>query len=213
MRLYHFLPSKYALDDLTKRRLKLSQIDKLNDPFELWCSDQSDRQMRAALRAWKQEMSKQYGLLCFCATWQNPLLWSHYAERHEGICLGFDVRDDSAARVDYVNERTPLQLPLTEGSMQRILFTKFSGWSYEEEWRAWFRLEERDPAAENHYFREFDQDIRLAEIIVGSLCTVEKSTLTEAIRGYSPQPHIMAARLAFKSFSIVEDKRGITSKS
>lgn len=38
-------------------------------------------------------MSEKYGLLCFCETWQSPLLWNHYADRHKGICLGFDVRE------------------------------------------------------------------------------------------------------------------------
>jgi hypothetical protein len=43
MRLYHFLSATNALDDLTRRRIKLSQIDDLNDPFELWYSAQGDR--------------------------------------------------------------------------------------------------------------------------------------------------------------------------
>jgi len=34
MRFYHFLSQKYALKALKKKRLKLSVIDKLNDPFE-----------------------------------------------------------------------------------------------------------------------------------------------------------------------------------
>lgn len=213
MRLYHFLPANYALDDLAKGRLKLSQIDNLNDPFELWCSEQSDHKMRTALRSWKKAMAKKYGLLCFCATWRSPLLWSHYADRHKGICLGFNVRDDSVAKVDYVEKRTPLRLPLTEDSMQRVLFTKFTGWSYEQEWRAWFRLEECDPAASNHYFREFDEDISLSEVIVGPLCTVSKSALTKAIRSYSPPPRIMKARLAFNSFRVVKDQRGFSTKA
>jgi hypothetical protein len=37
VRLYHFLPAEYVLDDLAKGRLK---IDKLKDPFELFCLDQ-----------------------------------------------------------------------------------------------------------------------------------------------------------------------------
>jgi len=213
MRLYHFLPAQHALDDLTKGRLKLSEIDNLNDPFELWCSEQSDRQMRTALRAWKKDISKKYGLLCFCATWRSPLLWSHYADRHKGICLGFDVCDDFVAKVDYVEKRTPLRLPLMEDSMQRILFTKFSGWSYEEEWRAWFQLEECDTATSNHYFREFDEDMMLSEVIVGPLSTVSKSALTKTIRSYSPRPRIMKARLAFNSFRIVKDQRGFRTKT
>jgi hypothetical protein len=39
---YHFLSAANALDDLANRHIKLSEIDKLNDPFELWCCAQGD---------------------------------------------------------------------------------------------------------------------------------------------------------------------------
>jgi hypothetical protein len=208
MRLYHFLPTRFALDDLRSGRLKLSEIANLNDPFELWCSGQGDAQTRHALRGWKNQMSKAYGMLCFCATWRNPLLWSHYADRHKGICLGCEVGDDSIAAVRYVETRTPLRLPLTESAMQRILFTKYAGWSYEEEWRAWFRLEERD-ADSNYFFREFDDGIKLVEVIVGPLCGTSKDELVDATRRYPSPPRLVKARLAFNSFHVVEDKRGL----
>jgi hypothetical protein len=62
MRAYHFLSAANALDDLANRHVKLSEIDKLNDPFELWCSAQGDDGIRAALRAWKKEMGRRYGV-------------------------------------------------------------------------------------------------------------------------------------------------------
>ena len=34
MRAYHFLPAQWALDDIVKRRIKISEIDQTNDPFE-----------------------------------------------------------------------------------------------------------------------------------------------------------------------------------
>ena len=208
MRLYHFLSERDALDDLTRQRLKLSEIENLNDPFELWCSDQRDRRMRFALQNWKREMSKRYGLVCFSAAWQNPLLWSHYADRHRGICLGFDVPDNAATPVKYIDARTPLRLPLTDAAMRTILFTKFVGWSYEEEWRAWFRLEERDPNAKDLYFREFDAELSLREVIVGPLCVCSRSVI-DAIERYGGSVRGIKAQLAFESFHVVEDNRGL----
>ena len=35
MRVYHFISAEYALDDLRKRRLKVSFLEDMNDPFEL----------------------------------------------------------------------------------------------------------------------------------------------------------------------------------
>jgi hypothetical protein len=58
---YHFRPAANCLDDLANQHIKLSEIDKLNDPFELWCSAQGDDGIRAALRARKKEMGRRYG--------------------------------------------------------------------------------------------------------------------------------------------------------
>jgi len=208
MRLYHFLPAQHALDDLREQRLKLSEIENLNDPFELWCSEQPDQPMRSVLRSWKREMSKSYGLLCFSAGWENPLLWSHYADRHRGMCLAFDVSDEYARKVEYVETRTTLTLPFTEETMQRLLFTKFCGWSYEEEWRVWLRLEEKDQAT-SKFFRSFDEEIKLCEIILGPLCDVTADMLTKILQGHSHSVDATKARLAFNSFQVVRDQRGI----
>jgi hypothetical protein len=54
MRVYHFLSAENALDELSRRQIKLSEIDNLNDPFELWCVAQGDHRIREALRGWKQ---------------------------------------------------------------------------------------------------------------------------------------------------------------
>ncbi len=50
MRVYHFLPTVHALDDIEKKRIRISEIDQLNDPFELWCVSQEDERIRPALR-------------------------------------------------------------------------------------------------------------------------------------------------------------------
>ncbi|NKK82626.1 DUF2971 domain-containing protein [Rhizobium leguminosarum bv. viciae] len=41
----------------------------------------------------RQGLNVAFGLLCMSTTWQEPLLWSHYADKHKGMCLGFDVDD------------------------------------------------------------------------------------------------------------------------
>src|SRR5258708_33644426 len=140
MRVYHFLPANCALDDIEKRRVKISEIDQLNDPFELWCVAQQDRRLREALRGFKKEMEQRYGLICFSKRWDNPLLWSHYPDMHRGICLGFEVDARGLRSVRYVTERPNLRIPPTVESMEEILFTKFKDWKYEEELRNWFRI-------------------------------------------------------------------------
>jgi len=207
MRVYHFLSARNALDDLKRRQIKLSKIDELNDPFELWCSAQEDKATRAALRRSKNEMAQFYGVLCFSRRWHNPVLWSHYADSHRGICLGFEVDDRFFKRVSYVNKRTPLHLPLTEKKVKQILFSKYRDWSYEEEFRGWCRLEERDPSS-GHYFYSFDEKVQLREVIAGPLCDTTRGTIVAALGGYEGHIHPIKTRLAFRTFHVVEDRRG-----
>jgi Protein of unknown function (DUF2971) len=207
MLVYHFLPAKYALDDLARKRLKISELDDLNDPFELWCIAQENRRLRQALREWKKELAQQFGVLCFSVGWTNPVLWSHYADKHRGICLGFEVDERRIKPIQYVSERAEFQFPPTEDSVGQLLFTKFRDWSYEEEMRGWFKLDERDNQT-GHFFYPFDDAVRLREVIAGSLCELPKAAITEALGGNVGEVEIIKARLAFRTFKVVTQHRG-----
>jgi hypothetical protein len=207
VRAYHFLSAKDALDDLRNRHLKISEIDKLNDPFELWCVAQSDPGLRVDMRKYKAQMSLKFGMLCFCREWHNPVLWSHYADKHRGICLGFDIPSKTIKPVKYEARRSPLSPPLTVGKADRLLYTKYRDWKYERELRSWIELKERDPVS-GLYFYGFGEEILLREIIVGPLCGIAKVEIEAALQGYRPKVKIVRARLAFKTFRIVRNKLG-----
>ena len=205
MRVYHFLSAAHALDNIRRKRIKLSEIDKLNDPFELWCSSQENPKTRNVLRSFKEDMARGYGLLCFCKNWKNPVLWSHYADRHEGVCLGFDVPEESLGEVRYVKTRSPLPLVPTDEQMRELIHTKFCDWQYEKEWRAWFKLGKRENRS---CFYHFDERIQLREVIAGPLCKVPFALLAREMANYTEHVSIIKARLAFRSFRIVKNRKG-----
>ena len=204
MRLYHFLPANWALDDIKNRRLKISKIDDLNDPFELWCVSQQN-QLRKPLREFKKEMVERYGMVCFSKHWRNPLLWSHYADKHRGVCLGFEVDGQRIKAVNYVLERPTLKFPPTEEESNELLYTKFRDWQYEEEWRGWFTLNDPDPSR-GYYFFPFNDTVRLCEVIAGPLCNTPKAKIDEALKSYQDRVQVTKARLAFRSFEIVRNR-------
>ncbi|MGH0214370.1 hypothetical protein NKY66_10695 [Sinorhizobium meliloti] len=106
MKLYHFISQRYALSAIKDRRLKIASINELNDPFEFLGWNLHDREVRKKHKAWKNERDKELGLLCFSAVWTHPLLWEHYADKHQGIALGFEVPDDDTySQVHYCAER------------------------------------------------------------------------------------------------------------
>ena len=214
IRLYHFLPAKHALDDIRKRRIKIAEIDQLNDPFELWCVAQDNKDLRARLRDYKRTMDERFGVLCFCTAWGNPLLWSHYADKHRGMCLGFDLAENTVSPVNYVSERVPIQYPFTqdlETISNQLLWTKYIDWRYEEEWRSWIKFMERDPITQL-YFCNFDEKIQPKEVIAGPLCDVTEREIREAL-GDIGDVDVIKARLAFKTFRIVRMGWGFDTPS
>ena len=107
MRLYHFINAQYGLEDLRKQRLKIALIMELNDPFEFLGVDLSNSEFRQIMEGLKAYLSEIYGILCFSKSWDNPVQWSHYADGHKGLCLGFDIPDDLGllTKVKYAGKR------------------------------------------------------------------------------------------------------------
>jgi hypothetical protein len=209
-RAYHFVSLCHGLDDLQQQHLKISVLDDLNDPFELWAIAQPDSRLRQALRATKKTMAQQYGVLCFSLDWRNPLLWSHYADRHRGLALGFDVDEQILKPVTYRKTR-PAVKSINMQVANWLLFTKYQDWSYEQEARIFTDLNDRDPAS-GLYFAKFGKQLVLREVIAGPLCTVQVTELHAAVsldRGVA----FRKTRLAFNSFRVVTDRRGFRGDS
>jgi hypothetical protein len=203
MRVYHFLNKNWALDDLRHRRMKVGEFRDLNDPFELWCFS-ATKEQRWAMRHTKKEMEKRFGILSFTKHWRSPLLWSHYADGHRGICLGFDV-DGDIRPMQYTAERPPLPEVVTQETVMTLLFTKWTGWSYEEEWRGLSDLD-RNPET-NLCYMDFGVATNLREVIVGPVCDAKPPEIADALQGYEGVT-ITKARLAHQSFDVVTDLRG-----
>jgi len=102
LHVYHYLGTRWALDDIRRCRLKLSKIDDMNDPFEWRCVRSGHPPTQAALAKTVSEVVERYGIQCFSRTWKSIHTWSHYGDKHRGICLGFDVADDVTPPVEYV---------------------------------------------------------------------------------------------------------------
>lgn len=67
-----------------------------------------------------ENLYKQYRVLCFSETSEATLLWSHYADEHKGIALGFDLakgcfplgQQPAGIPVSYCGDRKELKLPI-----------------------------------------------------------------------------------------------------
>lgn len=207
MRLYHILPSEFAISDLALRRLKISRVHDLNDPFELLAYKFKDEDHRKAWETTKQELMEGKGMLCFSKRWENPVLWSHYGDRHKGVCFGFDVPDEAPGEIDYLPERLELN-EISIKTSRSFVFSKYKHWEYENEWRTYVDL---DPSTEENglYFMEFGKDLQLKEVILGVRCTLPIQKLVTLIQGIGSGISLVQARLDDQRFQLVIDQSSI----
>lgn len=204
MQVFYFTTASHGLENIRKRRLKIARISGLNDPFEFLSPEQSDRAKRAQLRASKKELDSRYGLLCFSRSWHNPVLWGHYAEKHGGVCLGFDLPSDDLKQVRYVTARGSWPAKVDEAFAQDLLVTKFVHWSYEEEYRACCPLELREGGL---YFTNFSPSMRLTHVIVGQSSKITRREVAEALGELKDSVTVFKSRSAFRTFRIVRNRR------
>lgn len=209
MKVYYFTSETHALSNIQKQRLKISQIDDLNDPYELHGFDLRDPVFRKAFKAGVKGIIDSYGMICFSASWQNPLMWSHYGDKHKGICLGFEVAEEHIKTVLYMDkitkaERDPHKFTqfLESGGIDKLLTLKYKDWSYEKELRVIVPIEERD-AKTQLYFTDFKDNIVLREIILGHRCTRQPSDFEQLLRDYTSEVSVFKARIAFGDFKVV----------
>lgn len=204
MRAYYFTNAEHGLAAMRDRRLKVARIHELNDPFEFLGVELSDREFRRALTATKRQISESNGLLCFSKSWRHPMLWAHYADKHRGICLGFDVSGEKLEHVSYVNSRFPKpHNPQSEAFVQKLLYTKFAHWSYEDEYRLYVRLNDQEKGL---YFVQFSKEMSLRQIIVGAESELTRENVSNALGMLASDVEQFKARPAFKSFKIVRQR-------
>jgi hypothetical protein len=212
MRVYHFTKAVHGLEAIRRRRLKLARISELNDPFEFLQVASRNPKTRARYQYVKRALSEYMGLLCFSENWRNPVQWSHYAEGHRGICLGFDVAPSAEMRkVRYVESRIPPNVRVMKAMgeaaiehMLDLLTIKFEHWKYEQEHRLFVRLNDMDEES-GLYFFDFggSEEVKLREVIVGAQSQVSPEQVAEALGNIATEVVSRKARLAFRTFEVV----------
>lgn len=110
-----------------------------------------------------QEIRKKLVVGCFSKTNSSILMWSHYGDKHTGVCLEFDVDEKEFKKVKYSKKRvkfdiykilqTVLSLVLSgvdvslsdkelENKFLEAFYTKSKEWSYENEYRCFYLKDE-----------------------------------------------------------------------
>jgi hypothetical protein len=177
---YYFTSSEFGIDDLNNEWIKVSTLDSLNDPFELKPYLRYESEKRKKYYKTYEEVSKEWGLLCFSKDWEEPLLWSHYADKNKGIAIGFEILQGQIIEVDYNSGPKRKEIELTENSsIDKNLFLdlakiKYEKWKYENESRILVKLEDCVPSSSiilrltgHPLFIKFANRLKVKEIVLG----------------------------------------------
>jgi len=217
MRLYYMTSHEIATKHiLPERRMKLSLFNELNDPFELQPYSLSDSDLRRISRALQSHFNATKGLLCFSDNWGSPVMWAHYANKHKGVCLGFDVPDTGpdplVGPVTYNPKRLQFALDhdkdlygIDQEFIRTVLYTKSHEWAYEQEWRAMADLKERDTTT-GFYYVDFGAQLQLREVILGARNEMPVGQMGKLVRRNSYPVQVLKARPAFQEFAMVRNK-------
>ena len=206
MILYKFMCAKHGIGNLKKRRLKISDFENVNDPFELLGIEMRDEHVRKDVEFKKSKISQNNGLLCFSEDKYNPVQWAHYADNHKGICLGFEIPEKILRKVKYMSERLARETLKMSDCNERLLTTKFKHWEYEKERRLIIELSKHSKDSEGLRFRGFGNDMELKEIYLGCKSDLSFDDITSSYSSGNKAVIVKSTRPSFKNFQIVWDR-------
>ena len=212
MKVYKFLSARWAKEAIISEKLKVSILQNLNDPWDcngIRFSNNTDR------NRWTMEfnyLAQQWGMMSFSKSWTDPVLWSHYADQHRGIVLGFETSDETLFSVKYQDDLIPYDKfkLLNDDDKTNFFFgvisTKYTNWKYEDEVRVFTSLEVNDEKS-NHFFRKFDEDLLLREVIFGARYqnSEEMALILGHLRNHS-KIKCWKASLGNQKFTLSQDK-------
>jgi len=212
-RAYYFTSVDYGLSGIALRRLKVARFSDANDLFELLGVRLRDKQVREAVNDFKNRCNKTTGLLCFSQDWTKPILWSYYAEKHRGVCLGFDLKSDLVRDVKYEEDRAMVNFDKASESFvvddklrERLLLVKSIHWKPEDEVRIIVDLSKAKRDGQL-YFRLFDSDMVLSRVILGPNCALDPHSVRDLVRVRHPRAIVFRSRAEFGNFKVVFNQR------
>ena len=201
--LYRYLDAQSALKSIESRSLRISRLHELNDPFE-WrlAISRIPPEGEPLIEKWIASIlagqSKVFGLMCFSSTFKEPVLWSHYADKHRGVAfeVEYDCKPDSPIEIKYPPDRLVIdgaryaELQHNEPALKEYLLPfmkpmmsqKSQSWGYEKEYRVYLDLakEPNIQTAGGHYFIPIPDNF-LTRVILGYKCPLEEQYVAKAL--------------------------------
>jgi len=161
------------------------------------------------------------GMLCLSENKDDILMWSHYADRHEGVCLQFDKRviderflnriPNILEKVEYRKSYPSLRKYNNSSEVERAKLTMFTKesehWNYEKEWRIITH-----PKNEKERKIKYPEEM-LTGIIFGCRITDEKKCQVKGwLKERKIKPKLYQASINEDEYALVIDEKNTNVK-
>ncbi len=123
--------------DLNRNQRRQEAKTMLKDPDR---NPKNPKSMKRIQREHTNKITEKTGVLCLSSKPDDILMWSHYADSHQGICIKFNWQFEFYAQsqeVKYPPIRPRIN-PYRQSNnemLEAALLTKSEQWRYENEWR------------------------------------------------------------------------------
>jgi|JI10StandDraft_1071094.scaffolds.fasta_scaffold634088_2 hypothetical protein len=132
--------TKTLKDQLLKQGLSIENAKKIALDKIL---NQKQNLQKESIKLTTEYQNDFWGILSLSSIWNNTLMWSHYANKHSGFCVGFNEEKlrlsklfGAGGRVNYERKYPRIHPMLQEPDYGIIsTHTKAKDWKYEKEYR------------------------------------------------------------------------------
>lgn len=125
-----------TLDSICNDYFYFSEISKLNDPLDIPIIEMAKKEKFDKLKIKPDDIK----VLSLTEENNNTLMWSHYADSHRGICIGYNINSlPNYIGWDYINyipeNYNYEKMSIDKGLLNVGMFSKHNNWKYEKEVR------------------------------------------------------------------------------
>ena len=172
---YRFRPiNKNVIKELVLQIFFVANPKDFNDPYDCHIIEQLEHEW-GLIENPLLDMFKRFRIASFSCdykskkTYKNILVWSHYADSHKGICIGYKFKEGFFEKhkksfVAKVNYKETIEYDPTKPLWESDLLLKYEDWQYENEHRLIYLSDEDNSEP---LLLPMEDGIEIAEIIFG----------------------------------------------
>ena len=227
--IYRFLDCHAASKTLEAGKFRVGKLSKFNDPFE-WrlgftgistpkeqiFAENFSTKHRRWLESWM-------GMLCFSDTVSDPVPWSLYADKHQGVAFEvvYPWKDNEILKMTYSKERPVLDFNQLRklrklhdkrkkdiyllSLLYDLMIQKSTGWSFEHEYRLSIDLNDRKRCRFHDGHHDWLlPDNSLKRVILGFCCPLDEAAVRKLLdmNGFT-ETKVARAKMCQETYSII----------